>query len=98
MPRRRRASKRIVKPFDATTKYLLELDPAAWLDYVGLPSAGPMAVVDSDVATEIAHNRAMVRECIAELPEQYRVVLMLRDIEVRRVGPYLPFTALRRTR
>jgi RNA polymerase sigma-70 factor, ECF subfamily len=34
-----------------------------------------------DVAMEIAHNRAMVRACIAELPEQYRVVLMLRDIE-----------------
>ena len=34
-----------------------------------------------DVAMEIAHNRAVVRECIAELPEQYRVVLMLRDIE-----------------
>jgi RNA polymerase sigma-70 factor (ECF subfamily) len=30
---------------------------------------------------EIAHNRALVRDCIAELPEQYRVVLMLRDIE-----------------
>jgi RNA polymerase sigma-70 factor, ECF subfamily len=34
-----------------------------------------------DVAMEIAHNRALVRACIAELPEQYRVVLMLRDIE-----------------
>jgi RNA polymerase sigma-70 factor, ECF subfamily len=34
-----------------------------------------------DVAMEIAHNRALVRECIAELPEQYRVVLLLRDIE-----------------
>jgi RNA polymerase sigma-70 factor (ECF subfamily) len=34
-----------------------------------------------DVAMEIAHNRALVRECIAELPDQYRVVLMLRDIE-----------------
>jgi len=34
-----------------------------------------------DVAMEIAHNRALVRDCIAELPEQYRVVLMLRDIE-----------------
>jgi RNA polymerase sigma-70 factor (ECF subfamily) len=34
-----------------------------------------------DVAMEIAHNRALVRACIAELPDQYRVVLMLRDIE-----------------
>jgi RNA polymerase sigma-70 factor (ECF subfamily) len=34
-----------------------------------------------DVAMEIAHNRALVRECIAELPEQYRMVLMMRDIE-----------------
>jgi RNA polymerase sigma-70 factor (ECF subfamily) len=34
-----------------------------------------------DVAMEIAHNRALVRACIAELPDQYRVVMMLRDIE-----------------
>jgi RNA polymerase sigma-70 factor, ECF subfamily len=34
-----------------------------------------------DVAMEIAHNRALVRECIAALPEQYRVALILRDIE-----------------
>jgi RNA polymerase sigma-70 factor (ECF subfamily) len=34
-----------------------------------------------DVAMEIAHNRALVRACIAELPDQYRVVLMMRDIE-----------------
>jgi RNA polymerase sigma-70 factor (ECF subfamily) len=34
-----------------------------------------------DVAMEAAHNRALVRECIAELPEQYRMVLMMRDIE-----------------
>jgi RNA polymerase sigma-70 factor (ECF subfamily) len=34
-----------------------------------------------DVAMEIADNRALVRECIAELPEQYRSVLMMRDIE-----------------
>jgi RNA polymerase sigma-70 factor (ECF subfamily) len=34
-----------------------------------------------DVAMEIAHNRTLVRECIAELPEQYRMVLMMRDIE-----------------
>lgn len=34
-----------------------------------------------DVAMEIAHNRALVRASIAELPEQYRMVLMMRDIE-----------------
>ena len=34
-----------------------------------------------DVAMEIAHTRQLVRECIAELPEQYRMVLMMRDIE-----------------
>ena len=34
-----------------------------------------------DVAMETAHNRQLVRECIAELPEQYRMVLMMRDIE-----------------
>jgi RNA polymerase sigma-70 factor (ECF subfamily) len=34
-----------------------------------------------DVAMEIAHNRALVRRCIAELPDQYRVALILRDVE-----------------
>jgi predicted transposase YdaD len=42
------------KPFDATTKALLELDPAGWLDCVGLPVTGPVRAVDSDVSTVTA--------------------------------------------
>ena len=34
-----------------------------------------------DEAIEMREMRALVRECIAELPEPYRAVLLLRDIE-----------------
>jgi RNA polymerase sigma-70 factor (ECF subfamily) len=34
-----------------------------------------------DVAMARAENRALVRRCIEELPETYRTVLLLRDIE-----------------
>ena len=42
------------KPFDATTKRLLELDPAGWLTCVGLPVTGPVRAVDSDLSTVTA--------------------------------------------
>jgi RNA polymerase sigma-70 factor (ECF subfamily) len=35
----------------------------------------------ADQLLERAENRAIVRQCIDELPENYRAVLMLRDIE-----------------
>jgi predicted transposase YdaD len=49
------------KPFDATTKYLLERDPAAWLAYVGVEPTGPAAVVDSDVSTLAADVDKAIR-------------------------------------
>ena len=58
---RRRVGERAVKPFDATTKYLLELDPGAWLRYVGLPRAGPASVVNSDVSTVVAETDKVIR-------------------------------------
>jgi hypothetical protein len=61
VPRRRRVAERAVKPFDATTKYLLELDPAAWLACVGLPRSGPVTVVDSDVSTVVAAVDKVIR-------------------------------------
>ena len=42
------------KPFDATTKRLLELDPAGWLACLGLPITGPVRAVDSDLSTVVA--------------------------------------------
>ncbi len=42
------------KPFDATTKKLLELDPAGWLTCLGLPVTGPVRAVDSDLSTVTA--------------------------------------------
>ncbi len=42
------------KPFDATTRKLLELDPAGWLTCLGLPVTGPVRAVDSDVSTVTA--------------------------------------------
>ena len=44
----------MAKPFDAATRALLELDPAGWLDCVGLPVTGPVRAVDSDVSTVTA--------------------------------------------
>ncbi len=44
----------MAKPFDATAKKLLEIDPAAWLACAGLHPDGPVRVVDSDVSTVTA--------------------------------------------
>ena len=38
------------KPFDVTTKELVEADPQSWIRYVGLPDA-PTELIDSDLAT-----------------------------------------------
>ena len=38
----------MAKPFDVTTKQLVELHPADWLAYAGLPPA-PVDVVDADL-------------------------------------------------
>ena len=38
------------KPYDATTKFLLESHPLDWLRFAGLPS-GKVTVVDADVST-----------------------------------------------
>ncbi len=38
------------KPFDVTTKELVEADPQSWIRYAGLPDA-PTELIDSDLAT-----------------------------------------------
>ncbi len=61
MPRRRPASRGNVKPFDATTKFLVERDPNAWLAYAGLRATGPVTIIDSDVSTIAADVDKVVR-------------------------------------
>lgn len=61
MARTRRATGRTVKPFDATTKYLVERDPAAWLTYVGLRPSGPATIVESNVSTVVAEVDKVIR-------------------------------------
>lgn len=58
---RRQGGQRAVKPFNATTKYLLELDPVAWLRYVRLPGTGPASVMNSDVSTVVAETDKVIR-------------------------------------
>lgn len=51
----------VSKPFDAATKALLELDPAGWLNCVGLPVTGPVRAVDSDVSTITAEADTIIQ-------------------------------------
>ena len=60
-PHRRRRGARDTKPFDATTKHLLESDPGAWLRFVGLPTDAPVVAVDADVSTIIAAADKVLR-------------------------------------
>jgi hypothetical protein len=55
------------KPFDATTKKLLELDPAGWLTCVGLPITGPVRAVDSDLSTVTAEADTIIQ--VGEPPD-----------------------------
>lgn len=50
--RRQQQENRLFKPFDVTTKQLVETDPAAWLEYVGLPPA-QVQIIDADLSTLI---------------------------------------------
>jgi predicted transposase YdaD len=48
------------RPFDVTTKQLVELHPADWLSYIGLPR-GPVEVVNADLATVTAGADRVLR-------------------------------------
>ena len=60
----------MAKPFDATTKDLLEADPTAWLAYLGLHPHGAVEVIDSDFSTITAEADKVFR--VVE-PEPYLV-------------------------
>ena len=49
------------KPFDATTKELLEADPAAWLAYLGLHVEGRVDVIVADLSTVSAEADRVFR-------------------------------------
>lgn len=51
----------MAKPFDATTKELLEADPAGWLEYLGIHPNGPVDVIDSDLSTVSAEADKVFR-------------------------------------
>jgi predicted transposase YdaD len=39
------------KPFDATTKHLVEARPGDWLEYAGLHAGADVGVIDADLST-----------------------------------------------
>jgi predicted transposase YdaD len=51
------------KPFDATMRKLFELEPAAWLEFLGIPVPDPdqVQVIDSNVSTVTAEADKVVR-------------------------------------
>ena len=49
------------KPFDATTKYLLQVDPAAWLAVASLVPDGVVTLLDTDLSTVSAAADALIR-------------------------------------
>ena len=60
----------MAKPFDATTKDLLETDPVAWMAYLGLHPQGAVEVIDSDLSTVTAEADKVFR---VVGPESYLV-------------------------
>jgi predicted transposase YdaD len=52
---------KLAKPFDATTKRLLELDPVGWLTCAGLPVTGPVRAIDSDLSTVTAEADTIIQ-------------------------------------
>lgn len=55
------------KPYDVTTKELLEAGPAAWLKLAGIEVTAPVVLIDSDVST-ISMDADKVVEVLAEPP------------------------------
>src|SRR5437764_15009208 len=48
------------QPFDASTKYLIEAQPADWLEYLGLPRAD-VDVIPADLSTVTAAADKVLR-------------------------------------
>ncbi|HEX5102982.1 MAG TPA: DUF4351 domain-containing protein [Pirellulaceae bacterium] len=73
------------KDFDATTRHLLEVDPRAWLEYVGVPTTAPIEIINSDLSTITTEADKVIRIADAdpwlvhlELQSTYEQPLALR--------------------
>jgi hypothetical protein len=53
----------MAEPFDATMRELFELEPAAWLEFLGIPVVDPnqVEVIDSNLSTVTAEADKVVR-------------------------------------
>ncbi len=53
----------MAKPFDATMRELFEMEPAAWLEFLGIPVPDPslVQVIDSNVSTITAETDKVMR-------------------------------------
>jgi hypothetical protein len=51
----------VSKPYDVTAKALLERFPEPWLAYAGIKPAGPVRVIDADLATVTAEADKVFR-------------------------------------
>jgi hypothetical protein len=51
----------MTKPYDVTTKDLLQRDPASWMSYLRLPVVGPIQVIAADVSTVPAETDQVYR-------------------------------------
>lgn len=49
------------RPFDVSGGFLIDLDPRAWLDWLGLPVDGPIQSIESDVGTVLAEVDKVLR-------------------------------------
>ena len=49
MPARRKIRPRPAKPYYAAMKELIGLDPATWLAHFGVPPAGPVSILATDL-------------------------------------------------
>ncbi len=49
------------RPFDVSTRRLIESDPAGWLSWVGFEVDGPVEAVDSEVSTVLAEVDKVLR-------------------------------------
>lgn len=51
------------KPYDATMRHLLQIEPVAWLELLGMPVADPseIQIVDSNISTITAESDKLIR-------------------------------------
>jgi hypothetical protein len=53
----------MTKPLDATLRELYEVEPPAWLEFLGIPVPDPglVAVIDSNLSTVTADSDKLIR-------------------------------------